>query len=97
MTVNYNAGPEKCLEVLFLTLKEMGVFDDSLQIVYADFIEEFHSYLTGNLFLKLYLRDKREFLAEHSSLLELSDARVNLSYYRLKDGEHDVIKISGKR
>jgi hypothetical protein len=96
MTVNYNAGRKRCLEVLHSTLREEGLFDEGLTPLYVDFINSFHTYLVKDLFYELYSSDKNAFLRQHSSLLVLRDSRINLSYYYTKDVK-EVVKVKQDR
>ena len=96
MTVNYNAGKDKCLQVFKEELLDNNVFVEGNIGSYDSFISAFHKFLDDDLFKEVYIGDKHSFLRDHSGLLVLEDARINLNYFtRLEDKE--VIKIKDDR
>lgn len=96
MTVNYNAGKNRCLQDFIQALKDDGIYDTSSELRYSEFMSSFHKFLTNDLFILFYKSSKSEFLDTNSSKLQLSDATINLTYQDTTEIK-EVIKIQNER
>lgn len=96
MIVNYNAGRTRCLASFISALKDSGAYVGEDAPLYSEFMGRFHKFLSDDLFNEVYIKDKRDFLAQHSERLVFPDAEIHLSYQETTDMK-EVTKVNGDR
>lgn len=96
MTANYNAGADRCFNVLKSSLKAESGYAGYDTELFRGPLYAFHSYLSGELFSDLYELGKSDYLTKNHKNLRLDDAILNLDYFTAKE-KREVFKIGDKR
>ena len=94
MVVNYNAGKRECLRYLIEKLKTSKLYVSDFK--YEQFCNDFHNFISKNLFNTIYVNSKDLFLQAHTNSIKLGDANINLAYLKTIDTK-EVIKIKDMR
>jgi hypothetical protein len=88
MIVNYNAGVRECTTHLTEYLREKNTRIEPP--IFNEFIKTFYNFLNVDLFTQIYIFNKTEVVVNLKNKLELTDAKIDLTYYETQKIKREI-------